>query len=418
MKREILLFFCLIFSFTIFGQRIILKNANLIPINENTILKKKSILIKNGKIIQIDKFKNLNKEKTDIIIDATGKFIMPGLADMHVHLPEMKKIDTLLMSNIASGVTQIRVMNSSLPEFELKKKINSNPNYISPNIHYSYIYNKKNKNSQLDSIFSIVKEQKLEFIKMLSVKDEKSFDSLMLFAKKNNAIVCGHNSSTINFKKILNSGYKSIEHLGGYPNDENYSKLDEYIKLTKTNNVYNCPTLDFYIRVYNYDYPSKFRDRLTYKSAPKKYIDKWEKSLNERLIKNGELKFLEAGKEYAETFERQKLILKKLYQNNCLLLIGSDPEIAFQMAGFSIYDEMKDWSEIGIDNYYILKSATLVPATFFSEEKDWGSIEVGKNADLIILRKNPLENIQNIETVETTILKGKIYQKSDLLKRL
>jgi len=72
-------------------------------------------------------------------------------------------------------------------------------------------------------------------------------------------------------------------------------------------------------------------------------------------------------------------------------------------------------NRVKCNNYTILKSATIVPATFFNQENERGTIEIGKDADLIILEQNPLENIENISTIITTIMNGNIFQKSDLL---
>ena len=79
---------------------------------------------------------------------------------------------------------------------------------------------------------------------------------------------------------------------------------------------------------------------------------------------------------------------------------------------------MLNWSKAGIDNFTILKSATITPAIFFNEDKIWGTIEVGKSADLIIIEKNPLEDITNIKTIEFTIIDGKVYSKKELLSKL
>jgi imidazolonepropionase-like amidohydrolase len=71
-----------------------------------------------------------------------------------------------------------------------------------------------------------------------------------------------------------------------------------------------------------------------------------------------------------------------------------------------------------VDNFTILKSTTLTPAQFFKEEKSWGTIEIGKNGDVILLEKNPLDDIQNIMSLELTIMKGQVYRKADLMKRM
>lgn len=413
MKKTILILLNLLMVVQLFGQKIVIKNVNIIPINQNTLLKNKSVLIENGKIIKIDDFKKLNLDKTEKVIDAKNKFLMPGLADMHVHLHEKKHLDTLLLLNIAAGVTQIRVMNSDVNQAELKNGLNQK---IKPTTHFSYIFNKKNTTSQIDSIFSDIHKNNLDFIKLFSVKDENTFDALMIRAKQENKIVSGHYPSSILMSKVLKSGFKSIEHLSAYANDENIGNLEENIKLTKENKVYNCPTFDYFITAFNYQYPNDYKNRLTYQKAPKSYINQWEKELKEKIKKNGEKKFLENGENYKAKFEKQKLVFKKLYENECLLLVGSDPSGLFQLSGFSIHDEMLFWSELGIDNYTILKSATLIPSQFFNEQDKWGSIEISKDADLIILSKNPLENMRNLSTVETIIKDGNIYSQQELLK--
>lgn len=399
----------------LFGQRIVVKNVNVIPINQNTVLKNKSVLIENGKIIKIDDFKKLNLDKTEKIINAKNKYLMPGLADMHVHLHERKYLDTLLLLNISAGVTQIRVMNSDVNQAELKNSLNQN---IKPTIHFSYIFSKKNSTNQIDSIFTDIKKNNIDFIKLFSVKDESTFDELMMRARQDNKIVCGHYPSSVSMNKVLKSGFKSIEHLSAYPNDENIDNLEENIKLTRENKVYNCPTFDYFVTVFNYQYPNDYRNRLTYQKAPKSYLDKWEKDLKAKIEKNGEKKFLEFGEDYKAKFEKQKLVFKKLYDNECLLLVGSDPSGLFQMSGFSMHDEMLFWSKLGIDNYTILKSATLIPAQFFDEQNKWGSVEVNKDADLIILSKNPLEDMRNLSTIETIIKQGSVYSQKELLKTL
>jgi len=414
MKIKLLILVNLVIVVQIFGQRIIVKNVNIIPINQNIVLKNKSILIENGKIIKIDDFKKLELEKTEKIINAKNKYLIPGLADMHVHLHEKKYLDTLLLLNISAGVTQIRIMNSDVNQAEIKNSLNQK---VKPTIHFSYIFSKKNSTNQIDSVFNDIKKNNLEFVKLFSIKDENTFDELIKRANQENTIVCGHYPSSISMSKVLNSGFKSIEHLPAYSNDENIENLEVNIKLTKENKVYNCPTFDYFVTVFNYQYPN-YKNRLTYQKAPQSYKDKWGKELKAKMEKNGEKKFLEFGENYKPKFEKQKLVFKKLYENECLLLVGSDPSGLFQMSGFSMHDEMLFWSELGIDNYTILKSATLIPAQFFNEQDKWGSIEVNKDADLIILDKNPLENIKNLSTIETIIKQGNIYNQKELLKNL
>ena len=79
---------------------------------------------------------------------------------------------------------------------------------------------------------------------------------------------------------------------------------------------------------------------------------------------------------------------------------------------------MLNWSKVGIDNYTILKSATVTPSLFFNQSHEWGTIKVGKKSEMIILSKNPLEDIKNISTIETTIVGETIYKNKELIDLL
>ncbi len=112
----------------------------------------------------------------------------------------------------------------------------------------------------------------------------------------------------------------------------------------------------------------------------------------------------------------------KYYKKTCRCQLqfinGNDTGSPFQIAGFNVHEEMLLWAKTGISNYQILRAATIVPAQFFGQDKKWGSIEIGKDGNVIILEKNPSQNILNIGTVETTICNGNVYAKKVVLNSL
>jgi len=427
MRKIIIASFGLLSSLLSQSQEIIMKEINLITMTSNTVVKNHNVLLKDGKIAAIGRYKDFPKNKQQTVIDGKGKYLMPGLADMHVHLPESKEVNILLKMNVAAGVTHLRVMNSVAPQMDVKRQIESEPSAVSPKMHYSHLIKRDIKYSeqQFDSLLVALKSQNIDFIKLMSLSNEETFDNLMKSAKKQNRIVCGHYPKfaqfgkpvSVSMEKVLNNNFKSIEHLAGYDALENEEQLKNAVALTKTQNIYNCPTLDWDIIAADLLYPNEFKNRLTYKILPKSIIDKWETKYAEDVLKaGGPEKIITAKEKYSPIFEKKKQLLKMLYQNDCLLLLGSDSGNTFQADGFNVYEEMKNWSNLGIDAYTILKSATVHPAAFFNQQENWGTIEIGKNADVILLDKNPLENIDNITTVTTTILNGKIYQKADLMQ--
>lgn len=423
MRLKIVTIFCFALIINSVAQqtgKLIVKNINLLSMKNPEVSKNTSVLIEYGKIAKIDNFKNLPKDKNIKIIDGKGKFLMPGLAEMHSHLPAENDVNALLLENVAAGVTHLRIMNTKTSQLTLKDRLEKEPNVVSPKLFYSHIirrditFNEK----QFDSLMLDIKKNKISFIKLFSVASEKVFDDLMKSANRNNVMVCGHFPNGIKVEKVLNSGFKSIEHLAGYEQISDEKLLLDAIKLTKENKVYNCPTLDWDIMARDLQYPTEYKNRLVYFNAPKSYLEKWEAEYNIAVKKEGLDKVLLAKEKSLQGFTKKQNILKSLSDNNCLLLLGSDAGNFFQMNGFNMYEEMVNWSKAGIDNFTILKSATVTPAMFFNEDKIWGTVEVGKSADLIILEKNPLVDITNIKTVKMTIIDGKVYHKKELLSKL
>ena len=429
MKKQIAVLIILIFTTKIYAQDIIIKDINLITMTTDSLITSQSLLIRDGKINQIGDFKKLPKNKQTTIINGKGKYVMPGLADMHVHLPEENKVEKVLLANIAAGVTQIRIMNSVVPQLELRERLNKIPQLVSPTIHFSQLINSSETytESQAEELMQKLKKDKIQFMKLLSLSDESTFDNLTKAANKNNIIICGHypvykkdgKYKMVDIEKTIKSNFKSIEHLAGYTSLQDEEKINKAIQLTKEYNIYNCPTVDWHLTVNNLQYPDEYKTRLTYQFLPKKLTQNWESEYANLIEKaGGKEKVIASFGKSKESFDFKMKLLKQLYKNDCLLLVGSDPGNTLQADGFNIYEEMVDWSKAGIDNFTILKSATVNPSKFFNESDKWGSIETGKNSDILILSKNPLTDIRNISTIQTTIVGDKIYNNKELIKQL
>jgi dihydroorotase-like cyclic amidohydrolase len=422
MKKAIFLLVLSLITLTGIGQvkpDLIIKDVNIIPISENKLIIKQSIAVTNGIITAISDFDKIEKDKNTIIIEGQGKFVMPGLAEMHSHLPSSEKLDTFLMANIAAGVTRLRAMNSVEPVLKIKQLISTKT--IAPHLYYPYIFTKNelvSSLSQVDSLMSVIKKDGYDFIKMFSIANEPLFDNLMRAANANNIIVCGHYPNMVKLDKVIASGYKSIEHLAGYEKIRSESEITDIVQLTRKHGLYNCPTLDWDVTAADLQLFDNYKKRLVFNIAPKHYLDSWNKELENYIAKTGKEKIIKGQESYLPVFQRKTHMLKKLNDAGALLLLGSDPGSLFQLHGFNMYEEMLHWANAGLSNYDILKAATINPATFFNQEKEWGTVEKGKIADLILLDKNPMEDIRNMQTLELTIIKGKVFKKTELLKKM
>jgi imidazolonepropionase-like amidohydrolase len=100
------------------------------------------------------------------------------------------------------------------------------------------------------------------------------------------------------------------------------------------------------------------------------------------------------------------------------LLAGTDFPNPYVFPGFSLHDELALMVKGGMSAVDALKSATLNAAIFMNKENDFGSVEVGKLASLVLLNKNPLENIENTKSIDAVILHGRVINRTALDKML
>ena len=390
---------------------VLIKNITVIPINENTVLKNTNIGIVGKKITFIGKIPRRSKAKQ--IIDGTGKFIIPGLYDMHVHWTNDNP-DRYFQLQTLAGITSNRIMKSEAATIAYRKKNSTND--LIPQLHIGFpIYQDDTMSlAQVADRVAFIKKEGYDFIKIFSIKNDTLFDEVMRCAKQKQLTVCGHPLQNVKAEKLIESGYRSIEHVG-LDKVKSLTRLDSLLDLLVKNQTFICPTLDWVNMVYH-SYPQeKLVERSGYALGKKLYEIEWDttyKSLSKQLS-------VKDAKRYAEYMSNDLAnkikTLQKMVQKNVTIIAGSDAEEPYQTPGFALIEELKLIQQSGLNNYELLKTCTSNAARFFNEEKQLGTIEQNKQANLIILDKNPLEDIKNLEFVNTIIKSGKIINAADVL---
>ncbi|MBA2610978.1 MAG: amidohydrolase family protein [Bacteroidetes bacterium] len=419
-----LIFIFLFLSGIAFSQSLILKNVTVIPVNHDVVITNCNVYIRNEKIEKIEAFATKQVMKGYTVIDCSGKYLVPGLADMHAHFPDKDspiKLQEYLRLNLAAGVTTLRSMRGEAGHLALRDSVILGKK-IAPEIYVSYIFPTRDTLLTKDSIEKIVvcaKSKKYDFIKYLGGINETNFNYLIESCKKNEFPIAGHAYKSL--PRSIEAGFTSVEHyqplLSAYQKDSlNFKRILEDMKVK---GIAFCPTLSFY-HIFSFEFPEKVlleRKGMEYVSAKvksewlKEYNDAL-KSTKDKLKDDFKIKYLDV---YQAQFAKFNKLFKQAVGAGVLVLLSPDDGI-FNVPGFGMYEEMKLYKNAGLSNYQILKCATLNAAIYFKQQKQWGSVEVGKKANLLLLNANPLENIENIKQVEGTLLNGKYYSQKELLK--
>lgn len=478
--RHFYFFWSLIFSFLFFGslslasEKVIIENVTLIdalnPVRDNMTIVLKGDVIES---IEESRSKSVIIEEDDIVINAKGKFLIPGLWDAHVHLTFIPELDYKSAFDLflLNGITSIRDTGAVIKKLNPAINfVNENPN-SAPRLFYSgplidgnlRVYKGQepgfpelsigvSENTDIETVIFDLLEQGVTFLKTYEMLSKETFLNLLKIANQNNLKVTGHIPLDIdlieaidagldgmqhirnlelacakNAKNLLNQRKQLIENSKTLPGSALRTKIhqlqrfdsiknidkkrcNKIIKYLATKNVFQTPTLTINTASSKRFFAdSKWRE--TYKFLPTKVQRNW-KTNSLKLAK-------ETQTENDQIFNDWSMkIVGQFNMHGVKIMAGTDTPIAFLTPGFSLHKELELLVEAGLTPLQALKAATVTPAQFFGLENKMGTIDLGKYADLIILNNNPLDSIKNTQNIHTVIAKGKIkyIKESDIAK--
>ncbi len=393
----------------------IIQNVNVIPMTQDTVLANQTVYIKDGLIASIGGHFAIDNIP---IIDGKNGYLMPGLVDMHVHVWDKQELGLYL----ANGITTIRNVWGMPMHLRMKKEISSDeifsPLFFTTGPKLTGPDYKGSDNLQLSSKEEAVQKVKsykargYDFIKTYNGLPKEIFDAVIEEAKVSEMDIVSHPSQKVPYSYHFNPQIITIEHA----EDIIQQPLDYQLDTLKLNQVVDefsqstetsfCPTLIVYYNIYNLIIND---DILTSKEMDymnpliklfdsKGQFDRWENAKkNDPSI---ETKILAQHKFHL-------LTIKKLHDSGVNIVCGTDAGIGITVPGLSIHQELYFYSQAGLSNYEVLKTATINPSKTHSAMSAIGSIEKDKIANLILLKNNPLEDLQALENPEVVFIKGR-----------
>lgn len=427
---------------------ILIKNVNIIPMPGSRILYGYDVLIEGARIKQISSSrKQKNKKFAEHIINGTEKFLLPGLFDMHAHLHSR----TFLPLFLQYGITAIRETGSYKKEiFSLRDKVNSGK-IFGPRLYicgpilegdppfwkgFRVVRNKKEGRAAVREL----KRQGVDFIKVYGTLKPEVHGAILEEAHKWGLKVTGHLPESISIMKAVKMGQDGFEHMSSmcryvsetvsvdanlkdYPGWRrfvdikiNREKLEKLGSLLKRNNVSLCPTLVVDRKMSQLADYFRLRRSKEARLLPKYYREiKWNPNhpKSSANIKGRPPLYWRNFRLY---YERTRHILPFL-QKRVNILAGSDTPNPFVIPGVALLEELELLVDSGLKPYQALEAATYNAALSLDALLDLGTIEEGKIANLVLLGKNPLDNISNIRSIKGVVLNGTYLSHKDIRKK-
>ena len=412
-------------------REIVFRSVNVIPMDQERVIANQDVVVKNGMITAIGNSGSVKYAGDALVIDGKGKYLMPGLAEMHAHVPPVNDIEP--MKEVAqlfavNGITTIRGMLGHPLHLELRSKINSGeimgPRFITsgPSLNGNTV---KTPQAAVDSVRS-QKNAGYDFMKLHPGLTKENFAAIVAESRKLNHPFAGHVSFDVGVWRAIDGGYATIDHLDGFveslvPGIENIkesetglfgmfigskadeSKIPALVKGLKDHSIWVVPTQSLAERWMS---PQRSVDELA--NAPEMvYMNKatvtaWTNN-KKTLIANPSYD----PKSVNAFIQLRRKLIYECNKNGVGLLLGCDAPQVFNVPGFSTHHELAYLVDAGLTPYEAIKTGTVNVGKFLKRD-DLGTIKKGNVSDLVLLSDNPLTNIRNTQKIEGVML-GKLW---------
>ncbi|QJW90922.1 amidohydrolase family protein [Spirosoma taeanense] len=419
---------------------IVFRGVNVIPMDRERVLENQTVVIRNGKITALGNAGSQKITANALVIDATGKYLMPGWAEMHAHVPPIDDIEPMkdvLMLYLANGITTIRGMLGHPKHLELRSKVNSGE-ILGPHFYTTGPSFNGQTVKTAERGAEMVREQKAagyDFLKLHPGLTKETFPAIARTAHEVGIPFVGHVSFNVGVWRAIEADYSSIDHLDGFieaitPGTDTLAEqetglfgswiayradaaqIPKLMKGLRDKQIRVVPTQALAERWLSPLPAERFTNDPEMKYMKPQEVQGWVRAKNTYTANP------EFSKEHAEKLiQIRRKLIAECQKNGVPLLLGSDAPQVFNVPGFSIHHEMKYIVDAGLTPYETLRTGTVNVAAYLNKP-DSGVIKAGNQSDLVLLNGNPLRDINQTRNIEGVMIGTNWLSKAFIQKEL
>lgn len=437
MRRSVV-FFISIVSFVLAGKAAAdvtaFINVNVLPMSEERIVAQQTVIVRDGVIALIGDVDDVPVPEDARVVDGTDRFLLPGLAEMHAHVPpaESGQLERDFALFLANGVTIVRGMLGHPSHLQLREDLLDGripgPRLITsgPSL------NGRSVSGAADGARQVREQHSAgyDFVKIHPGLDDAEFEAIAATANELGMPFAGHVPVAVGLRNALESGIASIDHLDGYmaalmppqydasggyggffdvllAGDVNADRIAALAEATAAAGTWIVPTETLVEQLINEVPVSELRSREEMQYVPAATLDRWVGA------KEGQLQERGFSKDVAErAISIRRSLILALHEAGAGILLGSDAPQIFNVPGFSLHRELELMVAAGLSPFEALQAGTTNVARFL--ELRTGVIEPGYAADLVMLDSNPLEDISSTRRIHGVMVRGGWYSNADI----
>ncbi len=412
-------------------------NVTVVPMDREGHLADQNVIVRDGAIVAMGPSASTPVPQGATRIEGRGRYLMPGLAEMHAHVPpqadQAQWTRDVLFLYAANGITFARSMLGAPHHLPLRAQAEAGE-IVSPRIYTSGPSLNGNSVATPEDARRMVAEQRAagyDFLKIHPGLDRPRYDAIVEAGRAHNMALGGHVPAEVGLMRALEARQATVDHFddfvtvlvpegaasgpGGFFGVNHADAVDEaripaLVARIRAAGVWNVPTesLMYQILVANPTTDELLaRPEMAY--VPSSMRAQWAQARNGLQAQPG----YDAAT--AQRFvEMRGRLIKALHDAGAGLLLGSDAPQIFQVPGFSIHHELRLLVDAGLTPYQALRTGTANVATFLGEEGRFGAVAAGQRADLILLEADPLADVANVQRRAGVMVNGRWLSEADI----
>ena len=401
--------------------------VTLVPMDSERLVENQTVVVQGDRIVTVGNADEVEVPEGALVIDGSGKFLMPGLAEMHGHIPPPNApqafTESVLFLYVANGITTVRGMLGWPNQLDLRAKANAG-DIVSPTLYLAGpSFNGNSINSPEEAIEK-VRQQKEEGWDLLKVHPGltlEEYDAMARTANELDIRFGGHVPAEVGLLHALEMNQETFDHLDGYVeylNTINEMEVDEaaladIVRRSKEAGAWVVPTMALWELIYGtIDLETvQGYDELQY--MPPDQVQQWV-NMHQQRLSSADRDPIAAQR----VIDARMEVLRALNEGDVPILMGTDAPQQFSVPGFSLHRELKRMEAAGMTPYEIIESGTSNVGRYFAASDDFGTIAEGQRADLLLVNANPLDDVAHISERTGVMVRGRWLSEDDIQARL
>jgi imidazolonepropionase-like amidohydrolase len=420
------------------GDAIAFTNVNVIAMDGERVLRDQNVIVSGGSIVAVGPAAATAVPSGVRQVDGQGRYLIPGLAEMHGHLPFQtgELAEHTLFLYVAAGVTTVRGMQGHPVQLDLRRHVEAG-RLVGPRLWLSGPALTGNAAGDPAAGERLVREQHAAGYDLLKIHEglsPETYTAIMNTARQLGMQAGGHVPDPVGVRGVLAARQTTIDHLDNYIDElqppgspalsatgaerarllglhADPARIPELVQATRQAGVAQVPTMPLWEVLIGSAPIDRLRALPELRYMPTATVNSWIMSHENRLAATDQA----SARRHAEI---RNQLLKAMSDGGVEILLGSDAPQQFSVPGFSIHNEAEAMVRAGMTPYQVLYSGTVAVARHLGTSDVAGTIAPGRNADLVLLEANPLENISALRRIGGVMVRGVWLPQSEIAARL